>query len=65
MSHYFQTLLTDANTDTDDRNSPDAFQFTFLSGYGCANTNTEMWNCVLRKHMLLLWTSFMSNIESE
>jgi len=41
-SHFFRTLLTDADTDTDDKNSPNVLQLVpFLSGYACADNETD------------------------
>jgi len=39
---FWRTLLTDADTDTDDQIAPTFFQLVpYLSGYGCADTVTE------------------------
>ena len=47
--------VSDADTDMDDKNSPNVFKCVpFLSGYGCADTDTQRWNSGLRLFFFLI-----------
>jgi len=46
---FFPTLFIDADTDTDDMNSPNLYELVrFLLGCGNADPDTETWNNGIR-----------------
>jgi len=52
-----------ADSDTDDRNSPNVFQLlAFLSGNGCADTDTETWNSVVVVFYILVYIKVIQDV---